>query len=264
MDWTLPYPSRRQPICAATSSRRRSRSPRRRASRCSRAAATPSMPRSRRRSRSPSSSRAATASARDLFAILWDGDSARRPERIGPRAGRVVARSVSPALSQMPQRGWETVTIPGAVSGWVALSQRYGKLPFDDLFERAIRYARDGYRGVAGRRRQMALAGAADAARTRLAGAFPDRRPRAGCRRALRVARDGRDARARSRATRGEAFYRGALADAMVAACECARRRARARRLRAPHARLGDADRASTIATSPCTRFRRTARASPR
>ena len=45
----------------------------------------------------------------------------------------------------MPQRGWETVTIPGAVSGWVALSQRYGKLPFGDLFEPAIRYARDGY-----------------------------------------------------------------------------------------------------------------------
>ena len=45
----------------------------------------------------------------------------------------------------MPQRGWEAVTIPGAVSGWAALSQRYGTLPFADLFEPAIRYARDGY-----------------------------------------------------------------------------------------------------------------------
>ena len=45
----------------------------------------------------------------------------------------------------MPRAGWCTVTIPGAVSGWVALSRRFGKLPFADLFAPAIRYARDGY-----------------------------------------------------------------------------------------------------------------------
>src|SRR5208283_4013825 len=32
-----------------------------------------------------------------------------------------------------------------AVAGWVALPQRYGKLPFADLFVPAITYARDGY-----------------------------------------------------------------------------------------------------------------------
>jgi len=37
------------------------------------------------------------------------------------------------------------VTIPGAVSGWAALSQRFGALPFADLFEPAIRHARDGF-----------------------------------------------------------------------------------------------------------------------
>src|SRR5690606_38477893 len=45
----------------------------------------------------------------------------------------------------MPARGWDSVTVPGAVSGWVALSKRFGKLPFADLFKAAIRYARDGY-----------------------------------------------------------------------------------------------------------------------
>jgi gamma-glutamyltranspeptidase/glutathione hydrolase len=45
----------------------------------------------------------------------------------------------------MPERGWDTVTIPGAVAGWRALSERYGKLPFADLFEPAIRYAHEGY-----------------------------------------------------------------------------------------------------------------------
>jgi gamma-glutamyltranspeptidase / glutathione hydrolase len=36
------------------------------------------------------------------------------------------------------------VTMPGAVSAWVAIHSRFGKLPFGDLFEPAIRYARDG------------------------------------------------------------------------------------------------------------------------
>jgi gamma-glutamyltranspeptidase/glutathione hydrolase len=45
----------------------------------------------------------------------------------------------------MPTTGWDAVTVPGAVSAWVALSERFGKLPFADLFEPAIRYAADGY-----------------------------------------------------------------------------------------------------------------------
>jgi len=41
----------------------------------------------------------------------------------------------------MPDRGWDAVTVPGAVSTWVALSQRFGALPFAQLFEPALRYA---------------------------------------------------------------------------------------------------------------------------
>ena len=48
-------------------------------------------------------------------------------------------------LDRMPAHGWESVTIPGAVSGWRALSDRFGKLPFSDLFAPAIRYARHGF-----------------------------------------------------------------------------------------------------------------------
>ena len=48
-------------------------------------------------------------------------------------------------MQRMPVYGWDTVTIPGCVSGWAALSQRFGELPFADLFEPAIRYARDGF-----------------------------------------------------------------------------------------------------------------------
>jgi len=45
----------------------------------------------------------------------------------------------------MPILGWDTVTVPGAVSAWVELSERYGKLPFKELFQPAIHYARDGF-----------------------------------------------------------------------------------------------------------------------
>ena len=70
----------------------------------------------------------------DAFAILWDGQrlvglnaSGRSPAGWTPErfAGK----------KSMPSLGWDSVTVPGAVSAWVALSKRYGKLPFADLFE---------------------------------------------------------------------------------------------------------------------------------
>jgi gamma-glutamyltranspeptidase/glutathione hydrolase len=80
----------------------------------------------------------------DLFAIVWDGS-----ELVGLNASGRAPAAWSPARyagqGAMPRAGWTTVTIPGAVSGWVALSKRFGKLPFADLFGPAIRYARDGY-----------------------------------------------------------------------------------------------------------------------
>jgi gamma-glutamyltranspeptidase/glutathione hydrolase len=80
----------------------------------------------------------------DLFAIVWDGRALVGLNASG-RAPRAVKAARYAGASGMPQRGWESVTVPGAVSGWAALSQRYGALPFADLFAPAIRYARDGY-----------------------------------------------------------------------------------------------------------------------
>lgn len=80
----------------------------------------------------------------DAFAILWDGErlvgingSGRSPAAWTPE---YFAR-----YDAMPSFGWDTVTVPGAVSVWVALSERYGRLPFVDLFTAAIAYAEDGY-----------------------------------------------------------------------------------------------------------------------
>ncbi len=48
-------------------------------------------------------------------------------------------------LEHMPTTGWDAITVPGAVAAWVEISQRFGRLAFDALFEDAIRYAHDGY-----------------------------------------------------------------------------------------------------------------------
>ncbi|MEE4164514.1 MAG: gamma-glutamyltransferase family protein [Desulfocapsaceae bacterium] len=48
-------------------------------------------------------------------------------------------------LDEMPKHGWDSVTVPGAVSVWADLSRRFGRLPFEQLFEPAVGYARGGF-----------------------------------------------------------------------------------------------------------------------
>lgn len=48
-------------------------------------------------------------------------------------------------MDSVPMRGWMSVSVPGAIAGWVALSKRYGKLPFADLLAPAIDIAERGY-----------------------------------------------------------------------------------------------------------------------
>jgi gamma-glutamyltranspeptidase/glutathione hydrolase len=80
----------------------------------------------------------------DAFCILWDGKKLHGLNASGRSpAGWALERfRGAPA---MPQRGWESVTVPGAVRAWVDLSERFGKLPFADLFEPAVKYAADGF-----------------------------------------------------------------------------------------------------------------------
>ncbi len=80
----------------------------------------------------------------DLFAIVWDGRALSGLNASG-RAPAAWTPERFARYQEMPRAGWDTVTIPGAISGWIELSRRYGKLPFADLFAPAIGYARDGY-----------------------------------------------------------------------------------------------------------------------
>ncbi len=84
----------------------------------------------------------------DLFALYWD---ARTGKLQGLNASGPAPRALSPGLlarqgfKTMPQEGIHSFTVPGAVDGWWKLHQRYGKLPWKDLFQSAIAYAQDGF-----------------------------------------------------------------------------------------------------------------------
>ncbi|MEK9721218.1 MAG: gamma-glutamyltransferase, partial [Quisquiliibacterium sp.] len=82
----------------------------------------------------------------DAFAIIWDGE----------KLHGLNASGVAPAAwdlayfkrkhgGTIPQRGWDSVTVPGAIAGWAVLHERFGKLPFADLLEPAIELAERGH-----------------------------------------------------------------------------------------------------------------------
>ena len=80
----------------------------------------------------------------DAFALVWDGDRLHGLNASG-RAPRAWSAERFAHLDQMPRNGWDTVTVPGGVAAWAALSERFGALPFEDLFRDAVRHARDGF-----------------------------------------------------------------------------------------------------------------------
>jgi gamma-glutamyltranspeptidase / glutathione hydrolase len=80
----------------------------------------------------------------DLFALVWDGTVLHALNASG-RSPRAWSLERFAGFGSMPELGWESVTVPGAVSGWVALSERFGSLPLRVLLEPAIGYAREGF-----------------------------------------------------------------------------------------------------------------------
>jgi gamma-glutamyltranspeptidase/glutathione hydrolase len=78
----------------------------------------------------------------DAFAIVWDGANLHGINASGrsPRAW-----DTSKFSNGVPARGWEPVTVPGAVDAWVQCSRKFGRMPFSELFDAAIAYAEDGY-----------------------------------------------------------------------------------------------------------------------
>lgn len=82
----------------------------------------------------------------DCFAILWDG---KRLHGLNSSGTAPAAWSLDYFRRKhngvFPQRGWDTVTVPGCVAGWAALHERFGRLAFADVLAPAIDYAERGF-----------------------------------------------------------------------------------------------------------------------
>ena len=154
----------------------------------------------------------------DGFAILWDGGqlhglnaSGRSPQGWTPD----YFTHKYPDATTMPVRGVDSITMPGAVSQWVALSEKFGKLPFEKLFAPAIGYAREGYlvspiTAVSWARQAEMLKGQPDFVRDFMP---TGRAPRAGEKWILNGQANTLEEIA---ATRGKSFYHGSLAQKMA------------------------------------------------
>ena len=84
----------------------------------------------------------------DLFAIYWD---AKTGKLTGINASGWAPKALSieylrqKGISSMPQNGIQSVTVPGCVDGWEKLHQKFGRVPWRDLFQPAIYYAENGF-----------------------------------------------------------------------------------------------------------------------
>lgn len=84
----------------------------------------------------------------DLFAIVWDAKtkklhgyngSGRSPKSL------TLAWFKEHGYSAIPAHGPLPVSVPGAVDGWFALHERFGKLPMKSVLAPTIAYAREGF-----------------------------------------------------------------------------------------------------------------------
>jgi len=84
----------------------------------------------------------------DSFALVWMDGALYGLNASGLTPASLTVDKVREkhgGVTAMPRHGWTPVMVPGAPAGWAELSRRFGELPFKDLFEDAIGYAREGY-----------------------------------------------------------------------------------------------------------------------
>ena len=82
----------------------------------------------------------------DAFAIVWDGEKLHGLNASGPAPRALSAEALRGAgHTVFPERGWASVSVPGAPDAWGTLHERFGRVPFDSLFADAIRHAEAGF-----------------------------------------------------------------------------------------------------------------------
>jgi gamma-glutamyltranspeptidase / glutathione hydrolase len=172
----------------------------------------------------------------DAFCILWDGkgrDTASGGQLHGLNASgtapaawdaayfkRKYGDGVTHSMSSPPKRGIDSVTVPGAVASWMAMSQRFGKLPFADLLAPAIDVAERGYLVPTVVQQKWAAAAPELSAHAVSQGSWANsflpwgRAPNVGELFQFKAAARGLRSIAESK---GESFYRGEITEALVA-----------------------------------------------
>jgi gamma-glutamyltranspeptidase/glutathione hydrolase len=84
----------------------------------------------------------------DLFAIYWEAKTGKlygiNASGWAPKA-LTIEHLKAKGATGMPQEGIDSVTVPGVVHGWSKLHERFGKLPWRELFQPAIFYAENGF-----------------------------------------------------------------------------------------------------------------------
>ena len=79
----------------------------------------------------------------DAFAMTWDGSRLHGLNASGKSPAGIDVEELR--QNGIPRLGWNAVTVPGAVSGWVALWRQHGTLPFASLIAPAIELAKSGF-----------------------------------------------------------------------------------------------------------------------
>jgi gamma-glutamyltranspeptidase/glutathione hydrolase len=84
----------------------------------------------------------------DAFGIFYDGGTgAVSALNASGRSGALATPAFfrEAGLDAVPETGALSVSVPGAVAGWVDAHERFGTKPFAELLQPAIRMARDGF-----------------------------------------------------------------------------------------------------------------------
>lgn len=215
-DWSLPYPGRREPVCGdavvATSQP---------------LAVSAGLAMLERGGNAVDAALAAATALTvveptgnglggDAFALVSDPDGRLHGLNASGRSPAGLDAERLRAHQAMPRRGWDTVTVPGVVSGWAALHARFARMDLATLAGPAVRLARHGFRvgpvtAAAWQRAVPTVEGSAEFARCFLPGG---RAPTPGQRVVLA---DHAATLEQIAATGGETFYRGEIAERLAA-----------------------------------------------
>ena len=198
----------------------------------------------------------------DAYAIVWDGKKLHGLNASG-RSPAAWSPEYFAKAGKVPVRGWNSVSVPGCVAAWVDLHAKFGKLPFEKLFEAAIRYGREGFMVSPTIAKQWAAQATELKVQPGFAEAFmPGGRPPA----IGEVFKwpDHAATLEKIAATRGEAFYSRRARREDRGAREAARRGDARVGPRRAQVATGSARCSRTTAATPSTRSRPTARASSR